>query len=264
MRLFQTMFLITIFTITSLAKISTVEQIAYRDLFRPIVDSTAAKNINAIVLLKADSIKTSIGKGHLVDDENFKSMLNFRDLNCLNLVMLTYSLFIFGDPIASYQVVLFNACDSSIYMWEGGIDNYSNVIKYYLDDPAKEDSSFILGLIELYLNTTYFYDPAIIIATFADFERTFSDKRLLLPWNGWSVYTIKDAKADKKKVKRALKDMQYTCQNDTCSIELCSWGLQSGQLEYWHFLITPGKMEILKHEILLEDVGPFRLRLGSD
>jgi hypothetical protein len=264
MSFLKIMIFVLFFAISSNAQISSLEQIFYRNLFEPEYDSTTIKAVKQLILQKADSIKTSAGNGQLKKDESFDVATTFAGLDCLDLILLTPDTFVLGGPIYHYQIILFNTCDSSIYAWGGNIEDYSNLIECYLANPEILDSSVVLGLIELYLNTINFYNPRVIIRNFNDFENLFSDKRLVLPdpvGSKYKLYPQEEAKRDKSKVKNALMAYKYFATDDTISVNLCSWSIFKGTLEYWGFIISRGKMEISEHKVLLEFVGPYR-RVG--
>ena len=262
MRALMTLFFILAISIQSRCEIYLHEELRRLDLFQPEPDTISLVNLNDIILQKADSVKLSLGEGHLDADEDHITLNLFSDLPCIHLFFLTKKMFIIGYPLDKYQVGLFNDCDSSICRLGGDIKDYSKVMEQYIDPSKFQDLSMMRNMINLYLCMIEFYDQRIILNTYADFENLYNDKRLLLPGGErWEIYSNKQARKENKLVKKAFRDFHYSYNTDTCTISLCSWSVYGGELEYWEFLFTEGNIEILNHSILLESIGPYRGRI---
>jgi hypothetical protein len=184
---------------------------------------------------------------------------SFEDIPCVSIYHLGTSPVIFSRAILSREWIIFNRCDSSLYVFGGSLMDFSRVFKAPLTT-ASDDSSIVAEILTLYVNTRSVYNPTLLLRTHEDFACLTQeyedlhedlDELDIMP-----PYTEEDKQKDIRLVREKTKPMAIKKTLYGYDIIVHTWNSCTGQIEYWVFEIEPYSMKVSDHSIVLEQVGP--------
>jgi hypothetical protein len=177
---------------------------------------------------------------------------SFGDSPCLKLCSTNFVPYINDANESCYRQYLFNECDSSVYHFGGDTYKYHQVLRSYLDQNF--DSIKIYTYFNLYLNTLSVDDAYYILDSTAFVNNILS--RCLYDDDDTLRYPNSKRDIDIKWISLNVKPMQIIKDDDYYYVKLYSWDQIYGKVEYWSFILNKEFMQIIRHSILNNDLGP--------
>jgi len=161
-------------------------------------------------------------------------------------------------------MILFNICDSSVYLFGDNIERFGKVVKGALPDILKQNR--MLELLDLYFNVQYtslyknLYngDKMIyLIETANDFGAICNYYTENFTDNLYNNDTIRD---NIETVKNILVPCVIRKNKNEVKVLTNTWNWLTGDLKHWEFIISTEGLIISDSATLLKDIGPHKLR----
>ncbi len=176
------------------------------------------------------------------------------EIPCASIYHLGTSPVVFVGVGLKSDWIIFNGCDSSLYVFGSSPVYFSRVFKSFLT--AASDDSSIVHILALYLNTRSVYNPTLILRTYEDFASMIQGHVDLDELDIMPPYSEEDRQKDIRLVREKTKPMAIKKTLYGYDIFVYTWNSCTGQIEYWVFEIEPYSMKVSDHSIVLEQVGP--------
>ena len=157
--------------------------------------------------------------------------------------------------------ILYNLCDSTLYNFGEGIEQFSRVTNINSNTLAGQSS--IIDIFKLYLNTLRHFNNYYII---------YSADSLQLIWRHYTdafdsafikaglpfiiSYDEDELSANINTISKVAKAPNIEIKKDKFEIRLYSWEYYRGLVEYWEFAIDQTGIKQMKHKKLMESMGP--------
>lgn len=238
--------------------VASVDYILYKGYLGCKTDTLQYSKYDSLVLFIADSLK------YLESSEKYK---NTREIwgryifdidSCLNMYSIwigTMFSYRHGDV---FESVLFNSCDSSIYLFEGAPERFSNVLGRFLSDKLSDND--VYELFGLYINTLSEISRYLPLLSFSDFEDYYSSQiKLVADSSNMSESWAKEHWNYDKDIevsKDLIRPVEIARIDNSIYLNIYSWGRKYGNLEFWSIEILQGSFEILERKELTRNVGP--------
>ena len=220
------------------------------------VDTDSLPEIEVVALKKIDSMKVVETLNKFECFPEIWGRQFFARIPCLKSYYLWACLDVNDMPKDVYRMILFNVCDSSVYHFGGDLATFSQVMRLYLQQDllAKE----VLEVLEFYLNTLSIENPYYIVGSGDDFQRVYDEHSTGDLEKDTTFYKIWEWQRDKNLVDRFVHPPKAKKLRGGFEIEFYSWEYYDGNIEYWRFKVVAGNVELVKHAVLMERVGPRR------
>jgi hypothetical protein len=157
-----------------------------------------------------------------------------------------------------FKSVLFNSCDSSIYSFGGSPEKFSGVVRHSLSDKLSKDE--IVELFAFYINTLSETSKYIPLRHFSDFNEHFQSQiNLVVDNTKLSETWVKENWGFDKDMKICadlITPLEFKYRENSIYLNICSWGREYGNLDYWRIKISQSSFEILERKELIRGVGP--------
>ena len=213
-------------------------------------DTLSLQDTEAIALKKIDSLKVAETSEAFYKYPSIIGRYSFDDLACIKMYSLYTGTGIIGWWQDNYEKFLFNSCNVALYHFGGGAESFSAVMAPYLWIIIRQDR--VLQLIDFYLNTLSVSDPYHIIDSFEDYVAIWETSQAKILWEDDEI------ESDKNLAKDLIKPIKIRRQGLTSEVELYTWEVGYGKIEYWHFKVTRHSFEVLERTELLEEMGPYK------
>lgn len=212
-------------------------------LFGIYSDSISQPELDLFVRKEIDSLTSLESVEPLHNLTELYRKYSFKDIPCIKL-------YLFDNPPTPipkdmYIGVLFNTCDSTIYIFGDGATRFSKLIRKYLPEIINKNK--LIDLINLYLNTLTIPNPYYILADSKDYK---------VIWNtaieNEVVPAISDtlkilSELDIKSIKKSIWGIDFYERNKKktryFNIGLSTWEYMTGTIESWNFKISDNIFE---------------------
>ncbi|UCC79480.1 MAG: hypothetical protein JSW64_14630 [Candidatus Zixiibacteriota bacterium] len=202
--------------------------------------------------------RSNEGKGFRQKPE-ISRRFHFKNIPCVKM----YSLWVGPWPYYSYEDpyedILFNICDSSLYIFNGDSKDFSSVFHEYLDTDLKDYDYY--EIISLYLNTFSIKNSVYPLKTIDDFNKIYETEFIrAMHYLNVDIEHLKkrwNYENDVELVNNILKPMEIFRGENDIIIKIYCWLRKGGELEFIQFKIGHGELSIIERKRILSNVGPF-------
>ncbi|UCC79917.1 MAG: hypothetical protein JSW64_00760 [Candidatus Zixiibacteriota bacterium] len=211
--------------------------------FQAIRDSTENQEIDSLVLEKSKSlVPEDYSKEEFSKYFEIVRRYQFADLPCVKRYYIKIP---GGWPYN--KGVLFNVCDSSYYLEDGELDDFSRVMSNFLAENLSNEN--VMDIVYFYLRTVYGGGPLHILNSPNEVDKIV--KTILYEMypdtSGDTLHPdyLFRANAERalEKVKKNFKPLKIKNIDNGFEIEFCTF--QWFKVEFWKFRITHTSMEII-------------------
>jgi len=222
-------------------------------------DSSFSEPVNRFIINAIDSVDFGKVGNAVIKYSGVRERYRLVGTKCLSLCGLVRTGELRGATInLNSDQLLFNECDSSLYLFGAGMEQFSKVMKNEIS--PNFNAQFIMEILNLYVNTVNIHEPLIILKSYGDFEALYGNP---ITYDPGPLYSPEDRKDDFKAARKWITPLYVHLNGDTYDIEFDTWGLNSGIITLWEFQVSRENIKLLVKETMVREIGPFLMRLGS-